>query len=104
LVWINVTANPTAEWIVRQLTEAFPWDEAPHYLIRDRITGTVVARRDGRPYRGSGAPFFDTCRVIHMAFTRQIILRRHLDRAKTLEPILKIIVRAQKQLKLRSRI
>jgi hypothetical protein len=57
LVWINVTANPTAEWIVRQLTEAFPWDEAPHHLIRDRITGTVVARRDGRPYRGSGAPF-----------------------------------------------
>ena len=32
LVWINVTANPTAEWVARQLTEAFPWDEAPHYL------------------------------------------------------------------------
>jgi hypothetical protein len=29
LVWINVTANPTAEWISRQLTEAFPWDNAP---------------------------------------------------------------------------
>jgi len=36
LVWINVTANPTAEWVARQITEAFPWDEAPHYLIRDR--------------------------------------------------------------------
>jgi transposase InsO family protein len=36
LVWINVTTNPTAEWIGRQLTEAFPWDEAPRYLIRDR--------------------------------------------------------------------
>jgi hypothetical protein len=36
LVWINVTTNPTAEWIARQLTEAFPWDEAPSYLIRDR--------------------------------------------------------------------
>ena len=35
LVWINVTANPTAEWVARQITEAFPWDEAPHYLIRD---------------------------------------------------------------------
>ena len=47
LVWINVTANPTAEWIARQLTEAFPWNEAPHYLIRDRdrIYGTVVTRR-----------------------------------------------------------
>ena len=32
---------------MRQLTEAFPWDEAPRYLIRDRdqIYGTVVARR-----------------------------------------------------------
>src|ERR1700754_1478344 len=47
LVWINVTTNPTAEWIARQLTEAFPWDEAPRYLIRDRdqIYGTVVTRR-----------------------------------------------------------
>jgi transposase InsO family protein len=47
LVWISVTTNPTAEWIARQLTEAFPWDEAPHYLIRDRdrIYGSVVTRR-----------------------------------------------------------
>ena len=47
LVWINVTANPTAEWVARQIREAFPWDEAPHYLIRDRdqIYGSVVARR-----------------------------------------------------------
>jgi hypothetical protein len=36
LVWINVTPHPTAEWIARQVTEAFPWDEAPRYLIRDR--------------------------------------------------------------------
>ena len=27
LVWINVTTNPTAEWIARQITEAFPWDD-----------------------------------------------------------------------------
>jgi hypothetical protein len=47
LVWINVTANPTAEWVARQITEAFPWDEAPRYLIRDRdrIYGAVVTRR-----------------------------------------------------------
>src|SRR5476651_2475233 len=47
LVWINVTANPTAEWIARQITEAFPWNEAPRYLIRDRdrIYGSVVTRR-----------------------------------------------------------
>jgi transposase InsO family protein len=47
LVWINVTRNPTAEWAVRQITEAFPWDEAPGYMIRDRdrIYGTFVTRR-----------------------------------------------------------
>ena len=47
LVWINVTTNPTAEWIARQITEAFPWDEIPQHLIRDRdrIYGTIVTRR-----------------------------------------------------------
>jgi transposase InsO family protein len=47
LVWINVTTNPTAEWVARQMTEAFPWDDAPKYLIRDRdrIYGAVVTRR-----------------------------------------------------------
>jgi len=47
LVWINVTTNPTAEWIARQITEAFPWDDTPQYLIRDRdrIYGTIVTRR-----------------------------------------------------------
>jgi transposase InsO family protein len=47
LVWVNVTTNPTAEWVARQLTEAFPWDGPPRYLIRDRdrIYGSVVTRR-----------------------------------------------------------
>src|SRR5439155_25681540 len=47
LVWINVTANPTAEWVARQITEAFPWNEAPRYLIRDRdrVYGDVVKHR-----------------------------------------------------------
>src|SRR5262249_2240282 len=47
MVWINVTQNPTAGWIARQITEAFPWNEAPRYLIRDRdrIYGDVALRR-----------------------------------------------------------
>src|SRR6201984_850449 len=46
LIWINVTTDPTAEWIARQITEAFPWDGAPGYMIRDRdrIYGAVVTR------------------------------------------------------------
>src|SRR5260221_2915446 len=47
LVWINVATNPTADWIARQITEAFPWNEAPRYMVRDRdrIYGAVVTRR-----------------------------------------------------------
>jgi transposase InsO family protein len=47
LVWINVTTDPTAEWVARQIAEAFPWDMAPRYMIRDRdrIYGIVVTRR-----------------------------------------------------------
>jgi transposase InsO family protein len=44
---LNATAKPTGEWIARQITEAFPWDETPQYLVRDRdrIFGTIVTRR-----------------------------------------------------------
>src|SRR5467141_2691648 len=47
LVWINVTTHPTEEWVARQITEAFAWNEAPRYMIRDRdrIYGAVVTRR-----------------------------------------------------------
>jgi transposase InsO family protein len=50
LISLSVTANPTAEWIARQITDAFPWNEAPDYLIRDRdasyghaVTGRLAA-------------------------------------------------------------
>ena len=33
LIWIDVTRHPTAEWIARQITAAFPWNEAPRYLL-----------------------------------------------------------------------
>ena len=36
VVHFAVTANTTAEWTARQLLEAFPWDSAPRYLLRDR--------------------------------------------------------------------
>ena len=43
----NSTANPTAQWASRQIIEAFPWDTAPKYLIRDRdgIYGNVFRER-----------------------------------------------------------
>src|SRR2546425_9478710 len=47
LLWIAVTRNPTAEWLARQITEAFPWDRAPKYLIRDndRAFGSAFKAR-----------------------------------------------------------
>src|SRR5215831_17400090 len=43
----GVTTNPTAEWISRQIIEAFPWDSAPRYLIRDRDTAYGVVSGSG---------------------------------------------------------
>ena len=47
VVHFNVTTHPTAQWTAQQLVEAFPWDEAPKYLLRDRdsIYGDAVQRR-----------------------------------------------------------
>ena len=36
ILHFGVTAHPTAEWTAQQLREAFPWDSAPRYLLRDR--------------------------------------------------------------------
>jgi PAS domain S-box-containing protein len=47
ILWLDVTAHPTAEWIANQITEAFGWKQAPRYLIRDRdgAYGEVFMRR-----------------------------------------------------------
>jgi transposase InsO family protein len=47
LISLTVTTNPTAEWIAHQITDAFPWNKAPDYLVRDRDRsyGHVVTRR-----------------------------------------------------------
>ena len=47
IVRFDVTEHPTATWLSRQVTEAFPWDTAPRYLLRDRDAsyGTNFRRR-----------------------------------------------------------
>jgi transposase InsO family protein len=47
LLWLGVTAHPSAEWIARQLTEAYGWQQSPRYIIRDRdcVYGDVFLRR-----------------------------------------------------------
>jgi transposase InsO family protein len=47
VVHINVTDTPTAQWTAQQLVEAFPWQTAPRYLLRDRdaVYGVAFLRR-----------------------------------------------------------
>lgn len=47
VVYFNVTKNPTAQWVAQRIIEAFPWDTAPRYLLRDRdaIYGERFRRR-----------------------------------------------------------
>jgi putative transposase len=43
ILHFNVTANPTSEWVIQQLREAFPYDEGPRHLIFDR--DSIFSRR-----------------------------------------------------------
>ena len=47
LLWFQVTRHPTAEWLARQITEAFPWTSALAYLVHDndRAYGHVFTSR-----------------------------------------------------------
>jgi transposase InsO family protein len=47
VIHFNVTDSPTAIWTGQQIVEAFPWDTAPRYLLRDRdgVFGEDFARR-----------------------------------------------------------
>jgi len=46
IIHFEVTAHPTQDWLARQMTEAFPWDTAPRYLLRDRDASYGQSFRD----------------------------------------------------------
>jgi transposase InsO family protein len=46
VIHFDVTQNPTQIWLARQVTEAFPWDTAPRYLLRDRDASYGQSFRD----------------------------------------------------------
>ena len=47
ILWLGVTAHPTAEWLAQQVTEAIGWEKPPQYLLRDRdqVYGDAFMRR-----------------------------------------------------------
>jgi hypothetical protein len=89
LVWISVTTHPTAEWVARQITEAFPWDEAPHYLIRDRDRRCRTADRidPARVFgphhclgRGTSAPDSNfLCRLLQLGQNASVVAQGCAD-------------------------
>ena len=46
IIHFDVTGHPTQVWLAHQMTEAFPWDTAPRYLLRDRDASYGAAFRD----------------------------------------------------------
>jgi len=52
IMYFNVTAHPSAQWTAHQLIEAFPFDTAPRYLLRDR--DAIYGERFRRPLHSLG--------------------------------------------------
>ena len=73
LLHVNVTFNPTARWVVRQLPEVFPGDVAPRYLIFDL---DKAYSETGEASFGNNTLFYDNCHMIWQGYycMAQVIL------------------------------
>jgi hypothetical protein len=67
IVWLGVTANPTTEWIARQLTEACGWEPAPDHDLRDRDRDRGYGEAFVRPLRAMSIRDRPTGTAIAMA-------------------------------------
>ena len=113
IIHFDVTQNPTQVWLSRQMTEAFPWDTAPRYLLRDRDASYGPAFRDrvqadGHQrgcYRAAVTLAESICRAPHrLDPPRMFGSHHHLQRAslapRPVEHIFNIITKTRTHLSL----
>jgi hypothetical protein len=82
LVHVNVTANPTAAWVWRQLIEATPWGQQPRHLLRDRdaVYGCDFRQRAGASVSTASLRPFDR---LGRTQSRSALLERYDENAST---------------------
>jgi hypothetical protein len=56
ILWLGMTAHPSAQWIARQLSEAYGWQQAPQYIVRDRDCVAAGAGGENLDLQPHGAP------------------------------------------------
>src|SRR5258708_22984531 len=72
-LWVAVTRSPTAEWLARQRTEAFPWDTDPTYIDlanRRAFVPPFLARVRATRTRDRRTPFRSPWRSVRVAAVR----------------------------------
>jgi hypothetical protein len=78
ILWLGVTAHPSAEWIARQLAEACGWEWTPSYIVRDRdrVYGEIFTRRlpDTRDARSALS--------LAMTFDPMVLKKSHVHGAR----------------------
>ena len=76
IVWFGVTAHPTAEWLARQISEAFPWDTVPRYVVRDREWCWSISTGEAADARSCGGAFAGVQMTTRGVLSLQLALLR----------------------------
>jgi hypothetical protein len=71
VIHFDVTQNPTQVWLAHQMTEAFPWDTAPRYLLRDRDASYGQESRPIHPLSAGKIIAFPQVGGLHHRYERR---------------------------------
>jgi hypothetical protein len=92
IVHVAVTDHPTAAWTAQQLREAFPWNEAPRYLFRDRDsafyawTTTAAAIGIEEILTAPRSPWQRLCRATHRLHSARVPRSHHHRQCARIAP------------------